>query len=542
MRRGRSAAILAISSLAITCGATRATAVSGASQSLVAEPWFGLPKPGPATDSTIRFEQALLPMLRAPAAATEPAFDGTKAHERLARITDISYASRAAGEQFWGRMSGTKWYDQAVAYVASQFKAVGVSDLQLVPVKFYRPERIPVTFGATLVAANGLGKGWGNVPLQSAMSARYLVRDHAQGPESGADHLVADAPLAYIGRGSGLEIASTDLRGKIAVASIPAEPTPFYGDWRRIPAAVEKAGAAGLITIWNTPGNMQVVLPSCTNIPCISLGGEDGGFLRAVMREARVHGVADQLHLRLNVDTETRADKMSSMLVAKVRGRSSAENIVVIAHADAFLSGANDNASGLAQMVGLAEYFKKHTPQHDIYFVATPGHHSPTEGGRPFVDKFPDLAGKTILTVNIEHSAQRGITRSQFGFVDPAKAVNKYGDEPVDYVPLNADSIQRELQLSSTSPLAKRIIATAATRNEVISPAAIVLSSFQEVSSPAKAGAITFQNVETSILYHTSGDTPASIAPETLERSMLFFRDVIVGFDAHSKADFIKKQ
>src|SRR5207247_9155300 len=57
------------------------------------------------------------------------------------------------------------------------------------------------------------------------------------------------------------------------------------------------------------------------------------------------------------------------------------ETLVVVAHRDGWFEGANDNAAGIATMLGLAEYFAK-VPRAErrrtIVFLGTTGHHNST--------------------------------------------------------------------------------------------------------------------------------------------------------------------
>src|SRR2546425_13057334 len=57
------------------------------------------------------------------------------------------------------------------------------------------------------------------------------------------------------------------------------------------------------------------------------------------------------------------------------------ENIAVMAHTDAFFEGAMDNASGMATMVALAEYYAsvpKSKRRRTMTFFTTSAHHSPS--------------------------------------------------------------------------------------------------------------------------------------------------------------------
>ena len=82
------------------------------------------------------------------------------------------------------------------------------------------------------------------------------------------------------------------------------------------------------------------------------------------------------------------------------------ETIYVMAHMDGYYDAALDNASGMAVMMGLAEYFA-HVPAEErrrtITFIGTAGHHV----GSPNAPYLRDqgLLEKTALMLNCEHIA-----------------------------------------------------------------------------------------------------------------------------------------
>ena len=82
------------------------------------------------------------------------------------------------------------------------------------------------------------------------------------------------------------------------------------------------------------------------------------------------------------------------------------EQILVIAHQDSYFEGANDNASGVATLIGLAEYFStrpRSERRRTITFVATTGHHASMLGVNWLRDHM-DFA-RVALILNCEHTA-----------------------------------------------------------------------------------------------------------------------------------------
>ena len=240
------------------------------------------------------------------------------------------------------------------------------------------------------------------------------------------------------------------------------------------------------------------------------------------------------------METETRDDKSTSILEVKIPGRDASQNVLLTAHADAYLTGANDNASGVAILMSLIRYYSAHQPRYDMYFSVSPGHHSDTQGIKPFLAMHPGLPEANLLAINIEHVAQRGIVRSQYSVIDPNAELN-YDDASMVYLYSNADSDLREVQLShADNPEVLAIVSDAITRHRMNVPARVVKSTFQtEIGPVADGGGITLQPVEVSMVYHTTGDTAETVSPETLEAQALFYRDLIDEFSMYRKSDLL---
>ncbi|MCB0765777.1 MAG: M28 family peptidase [Flavobacteriales bacterium] len=102
-----------------------------------------------------------------------------------------------------------------------------------------------------------------------------------------------------------------------------------------------------------------------------------------------------------------------------VKGRSS-RWVVVGAHydhlghmgPDAMFPGANDNASGVAMMLTLADWFSKHKPRYNMLFVAFAGEEAGLVGSEWFVvDRPVDLSKiKLMLNLDILGTGDDGIT------------------------------------------------------------------------------------------------------------------------------------
>src|SRR5207245_70111 len=110
-------------------------------------------------------------------------------------------------------------------------------------------------------------------------------------------------------------------------------------------------GAAAILVILTIPGNIRTQFyPVGTNVPCFSLGYEDGKAMLAKMRRAR----GDAPHVLVKLDVTMQPNLKTSSVWGMLPGTGD-ENVVIVAHRDGWFEGANDNGTGVATMLGLAE-------------------------------------------------------------------------------------------------------------------------------------------------------------------------------------------
>jgi hypothetical protein len=506
-------------------------------------PWFGLQLPGPPTEMVVDFSRRDLPTL-APLNVTGSAdLTADRLMADLNQIVSYSYRSRDAGERLWGRNAGSIWTSMAVDYVAEQFRAAGLQNVLKAAVPFVREDH-PLDWHVRLLGNDSYGTGSAPVELRSAMpmgvngginraAGGVSAMPVAQPTEPRPATIAVTAPLSYIGDGSVAAIATADVKGRIAIVGIEPAPGAFYSNQAAAVAGLVARGAVGILFIYNLPGNMQAEIGSCPrSTPCFMLGGEDGAFLRAVVQHAAEAGRLAALGADLSVTREGRVEMNAPVVIGHVAGRHSAENIVVSAHSDSHFAGANDNASGVAALIALARHYARSPkPQHDMYFLLSAGHHHATRGMGSLLLLDASLPKKNIISLNLEHIGQAGAYRS---YMD--RETDKYGNVTARWVPTNWDSQGREVTLSPNSPAVRNAWIAAAKRLQFTAPARFAVPAIAEPALLVAAGAAAIQDVETSPWYHTSGDTPAAISPETLQRATLFYRDFIDRMDRLSRA------
>lgn len=97
---------------------------------------------------------------------------------------------------------------------------------------------------------------------------------------------------------------------------------------------------------------------------------------------------------------------------------------------DALFPGANDNASGVAMMLSLADWFSEHRPKHNILFVAFAGEEAGLVGSEWFIVDRPIELSKIKLMLNLDilGTGDDGITvvnsTAQQAFFDQLVAIN----------------------------------------------------------------------------------------------------------------------
>lgn len=121
----------------------------------------------------------------------------------------------------------------------------------------------------------------------------------------------------------------------------------------------------------------------------------------------------------------------SSNVIGKIEGERSDSVMMLSAHydhlgkmGDAIFRGANDNASGVAMLLTLAEYYGKHQPKFDTYFLFTTAEEIGLLGSYYFIQNpvFDLRKIKMLVNLDMVGTGDEGIT------VVNAKKQNRYFD------------------------------------------------------------------------------------------------------------------
>jgi hypothetical protein len=115
-------------------------------------------------------------------------------------------------------------------------------------------------------------------------------------------------------------------------------------------------------------------------------------------------------------------------------------------------------------------------------------------------------------------------------------STSRYGNAVFLYEPVNWDSPGREIMGAPLTATVKSALASAAQRAQFTAPSRIAVGAIAELAPLVAAGATGVQDVEVNVWYHTSADTVATVAAETLQRVAVFYRDLLDHMDGLSRA------
>ena len=321
------------------------------------------------------------------------AIDGHKIWAYVDEQAKIAERYRDAGHpQFWGRISGTSADLEDAQWLIAKYKAAGLTDTRMQTVNYLAPQWAPRSWE---VAASGGGK---SVALTSAQPSYGS-------PDTGGQ--VLDLPVVYVGLGGEADFQGRDVSGK-AVLFVKSGLSRQIGPADIIKRAEAHGAAAILSTDLRGRTQTEQAYRAYTHVPSFLLGTADAQAIRDMIAAAPA---ADPPHVKIRLDADFVSGQHSYLVWGTLPGMTD-ETIYVIAHRDGWFDAAGDNASGVASMIGLAEYFARmprSQRRRTMIFIGTDGHHSirPGEFGLEWLlanrDRF---FSKTALIINDEHPAE----------------------------------------------------------------------------------------------------------------------------------------
>lgn len=168
-------------------------------------------------------------------------------------------------------------------------------------------------------------------------------------------------------------------------------------------------------------------------------------------------------------------------------------------------------------MVALARHYgrPRNKPAKTLLFVGSGGHHSPgMNGPGNLLPANAELLKKVQLVMNLEHLAQ-------------------FEEVNVPAWDVHATEEPKNFGVSNMAPFLVSTVKEAAAKYGFVIKPEITSSVPGDLGGYAPLNVARIQGIHSGPLYHTSGDTPASISTEGLTRAAHFYRYVI---DAAAKA------
>lgn len=346
------------------------------------------PRP-PVKEHTFDLESSYIRMPLPPGDEKYGRLDGYRMKEHVRAITAITRKFHESGARYWGRLPGSQADVDTEAYIAARFRDYGL-------IVEMQPVNLTPQWRATDWSFTATGSGTTLTP-----ASIYPAEDTFNTPPSGVN-----LEIVWAGLGTELDFAGRDVKGKLVFLHSDPRPNAFQGT-ARSNGAMQRAvqqGAAAVVVNVNIPGNITQTFATAPQVPTFSIGTRDAEELKALMARGPV-----------TVNLKMLAEERSGMKDNNVWGTlpgTSTEEIIIAAHHDSRFEGAFDNASGIATMLGLAEYFSK-VPQAErkrtIRFVST----ATNQEGANAVKTRPGGLSNAVLVINSEHTAVTHI--SQFG-------------------------------------------------------------------------------------------------------------------------------
>ncbi len=409
-------ALLAITAIAFEYVGSAQAAAQGrggagapaAGQAAPAAPTTGARGRGAPPQPVFKLEDNFLQWRLLP---NEKAYDAIDPKRLLGYVNDLAAFSRryrdAGHPQFWGRIIGTTADHENAQWLMGKFKEIGLADVHEDAIDL-APQWFPQSWDLTAAVADKTLK------LNSAQPAYTTPGTTGAG---------LDLEVVYAGLGSEADFIGRDVRGKAVLLFS----NPMPGSWRHTAtqegaiARAQQKGAAAIICSIQLPpvvgmtgdagaGNIRTQLyPTGTNVPTFSMGMKDGMDFRDMIGQAPA---GQPVHLKLRMDVQQVPNLKTSTVWGKLPGTTD-ETIYVEAHRDGWFESATDNASGVASMLGIAEYFAK-VPQaqrrRTIIFIGTSGHHNSGPNTAAWLAEHQEeLFKKAALLINCEHTAAAGL-------------------------------------------------------------------------------------------------------------------------------------
>jgi len=358
--------------------------------------------------------------------STYASIDGAHLKTYVEAQTAMSRQYRDSGHpQYWGRITGTSADAENAKWLIERFRQIGLTDVREQPFDL-PPQWMPQSWSVVL-SGNGA-----TLSVDTAQPTYLAIATPAGG---------LDVEPVWVGLGSDADLAmSPDVRGKAAFfysTDLASRHAPIMDNAIR---RIGERGAAAIFVVQGIPGNLRTQFyPVNSPVPTFSVGQKDGLAVRDLIAKSK--GTA---HIKIALTVDRTPNLKSAMIWGTLPGATD-ETVVVVAHRDGWFEGANDNASGVATMLGLAEYFAKvpkEQRRRTIVFLGTNGHHDNGAESGLWLAQHPDVFAKTAVLLNCEHTGAMGTNHTSTRLSNVADVSTWYasGDRLADIVATSLDA------------------------------------------------------------------------------------------------------
>jgi len=362
----------------------------------------------------IRLRKSEVGWRLAPSEQQYAAIDGQHLKQYVEELCAISRRYRDAGHQFWGRITGTDADAENGRWMLDKFRQIGLTDVHE-QVLDLPPQWMPQSWS---VVASANGK---TLELGTAQPTYLAVGTLAAG---------LNLEAVWVGSGSDADLAlSRDVKGKAVFFfsnDLASRHAPIMDNAVK---RIGERGAAAIFIVQGLPGNEKTQFyPVNSPVPSFSLGQKDGLGMRDFIATAG----AGEAHVKVVLNVQRVPNLKSATIWGTLPGMTD-ENDVVVAHRDGWFEGANDNAAGVATMIGLAEYFAKMPKEQrrrSIIFAGTNGHHDNGAESGVWFAQHPEFFAKTAVLFNAEHTGGMDSAPTSAQLSNAPGAYRWYGTGP----------------------------------------------------------------------------------------------------------------
>ncbi|MGE0555250.1 MAG: M28 family metallopeptidase [Gemmatimonadales bacterium] len=387
--------------------------------------------------------------------SAEPAITAEGIARHLAVLADDSLA---------GRGTGQPGYRQAAAYVADQFRAIGLEPGG-VDGSYFQPIRF---------RESALAPGGASVALGGGRAGRLTPgADFVASPSLRDSVLELTGPVVFVGFGVSApelgydDYADLDVKGKVVAVlfggppSLPPNPRAHLSGAEKLEVAARR-GAAGMIALWSPdqeragmawsfverlsyrsqmswlepdgspPADRPAIPTGATLSPAASAGLFDGAptTFAAALEAARAgRPLAVELPVSVRVSQRSTWHEVeASNVIARLPGSDPAladEYVVFTAHldhdgigpaiaGDSIYNGAIDNAAGVAALLEIARAFamERPRPKRSLLFIATAAEEKGLLGADYFTSHPTVPIGSIVADLNMDGNHLLFPTRS----------------------------------------------------------------------------------------------------------------------------------